>query len=259
MLVIRKAQIEALSEGVVDSFKHRLTAYLIGRFPVDAAVIGEAGLRALVDRVVPAARALGLDASGEVARFVVLAVYFGSAFADDPQLPWATAELAHAEAAPAPLRRIDRLYVGASDWLRQTAGTEGEYYRDALQRNYRRPLDAFVRLTAEPGEDGARAWLREVYPRKAEHVGPAELDRVCRQGTRDARRHGLSGLAAERAYAALSFMLGTCFDEDPLYPWAPDLLARAAALGPAEAGAALHHGVVEQIGVYRRAGAVIGA
>jgi hypothetical protein len=55
-------------------------------------------------------------------------------------------------------------------------------------------------------------------------------------------------------YAALAFMMGSGFDDDPLYPWAPDLLARAAAREAREQGAALLEGAIEQIGVYLRAG-----
>lgn len=256
MLTIRRPQIDVLGAAFAENYVLQLTDYLIGRFRADARVLGEAGVHAIAQRGVATARACGLDNTGDVTRFVVLVFFFGSAFVDDPQLPWARAALAGAEPAP---RRIDRLYAAAADWLRVTAGQKGEYYRAALLRNYRRQPDAYARLALADGAEGERAWLRDVFPHKAERVGAAELDRVAVQAAAGARRHGLSGRGAQRMVAALAFMLGTHFDDDPLYPWVPALLARAATVDPAEAGAALHGWVGEQIGVYLRAGAEIGA
>jgi hypothetical protein len=254
MYLIRRPQIERLRGSFIEGFHRELASYLMERYPVEAQVLGEPGMRSVASRTVQEARACGLDLSGEVARYAVLAVCFGSAFGRDPQLPWAAEALAGGESEVQGARRIDSLFAAASRWLRDTAGPQGGHYRAALLQNYRRKPGDLEAQACAAGPQGGRAWLLEVYPHKARQMHPELLDGVIGRGAAAADRHGLRSLAAARVYAALAFMMGSGFDDDPLYPWAPDLLARAAAREAREQGAALLEGAIEQIGVYLRAG-----
>jgi hypothetical protein len=256
MLVIREAQMHRFSAEVVETFKRSLTDFLFRQFPVDRGILGDSGMRALVEQAVTRARAHGFDSDGDVRRYVVLGFFFGSAFYGDPQLPWAVAAAAD---AARPMGRMDRLFDAATGWLRLVAGEHGEHYRHALLRNYRRSPKACARLCAATGETAGRDWLHEVYPNKAALSSPQELDRVLAAAGVDALNYGLAGVAAERAFAGVSFLLGSKFHQDPLYPWVPAMLARAGAAAPGAVAGIVQSVAADQVSKYRRAGANIGS
>ncbi|KQV28619.1 hypothetical protein [Massilia sp. Root335] len=64
-------------------------------------------------------------------------------------------------------------------------------------------------------------------------LGPDAVDKAIALGMTRAGRHGFLRTAEVRRWVRLMFLLGSCFDEDPLLPWAATILAGARAASPA--------------------------
>ena len=65
----------------------------------------------------------------------------------------------------------------------------------------------------------------EFAPFAHENIGRAGVARVVDIGIESAERHGLTEPGPVRAYIEIMFLLGTFFDSDPQYPWAPEILS----------------------------------
>jgi hypothetical protein len=88
MLVIRKAQMDALNAYVVESFENEVAAQLAARFPERSAQMGEAGVRELIQAGIRKSLSYGVQAQDDVARVIELMVEFGEEFDKRPDLAW---------------------------------------------------------------------------------------------------------------------------------------------------------------------------
>jgi hypothetical protein len=116
MLVIRKAQLEALGEA---HFEDRVRTHVQAHFPEEAKALGTE-LDSAVRRAIRRARTYGFSGS-DVVQFVDLAVLLGEGFED---LPWARAVLHETPPERMSFRAI-RLYEGAIRHLRYMERQEG--------------------------------------------------------------------------------------------------------------------------------------
>jgi hypothetical protein len=93
MLVIRKAQIEALAAHERERFEARMVERLAVRFPDEHRALGPEGTRRLVGRAIDAASAHGIDDWSSLATFIELSAEFGEAFELSPDAARAAAIL----------------------------------------------------------------------------------------------------------------------------------------------------------------------
>ncbi|MEM7153138.1 MAG: hypothetical protein AAF799_09855 [Myxococcota bacterium] len=213
MLSLRSDQTLALADAAWAATELELAARIVAVFPVDAALLGPDDLQRTVHYGVTRARARGFETVGEVCRYVDLALVLGSDFDVDPLLPWATEILARPGAAGP---KLDDLDAVALAYLTDVAGEHGEHYTRALLRARR------LRLDHLEGIDDLEVLLSTLYPAKYRE---AQLDRsfgrFVEHVDHQVEAFGFHEVPGARpCFAALMFLLGSGFAEDPRWPFA---------------------------------------
>lgn len=89
MLIIRQAQVDAMVADRLRRFVRAMTARIAARDPLLAAELGEAELRARVQRAVDRSLATGIKAERDVETFVDLAFELGPRFEEELERDWA--------------------------------------------------------------------------------------------------------------------------------------------------------------------------
>jgi len=113
---VRQAPVEGFVASGGGDFDAYMRAKLNAIYPEKCADLGEEGLRALVRQGVEFARNHDLTTERGVVVSIVLMLFLGSGFAEDPQFPWAAQVLAD-PALKEPSARADRLYSAAKEYL----------------------------------------------------------------------------------------------------------------------------------------------
>ena len=91
MLIIRKAQTEAMGEYLLDAFVYRMVAHLRSVCKAEARDIPDDDLRKLIRTGVDSAEQYGIEDEADVERFIEYVARFGSDFGQTPQTTWAGA------------------------------------------------------------------------------------------------------------------------------------------------------------------------
>ena len=90
-----------------------------------------------------------------------------------------------------------------------------------IRKEQMRALNAYMR---ENFVDEMVAYLREHFPQDCDVLGQAQTRRVIDLGIDRAAEHGLEIKGDVCNFITLMFSLGSYFDEDPLLPWASEVL-----------------------------------
>jgi hypothetical protein len=210
-MLIRPEQAEALRQVPIDVFTSLMLDGLRTRFPHDCRVLGEAQTRTAIALGIVRAHRHGIDDANDAARFITLMFALGSFFDDDPQLAWASAALAGARK---PTLRMRTLYADATEFVRRTAGEDGEIYRRALLRLRRCPLEKL----AEDGD--LSAMLGRVWGEKVLFMRHGTVPWLLAAAPEAAAAHRVDTPEGIALYTTLMLLLGSRFDSDPLHPWA---------------------------------------
>ena len=109
MLIIRKEQMEALEQAVLEGFEDRMVVHLQGFFPGRCAELGDDGMREMVRYGMERAKSYGIVNELDVCRYIDLMIFFGRDFDTDPETPWA-GRILSMESLTDPTAKIDRLY-----------------------------------------------------------------------------------------------------------------------------------------------------
>ena len=223
MLVIREAQIGVLRQAALAAIEHRLVEHFLRSYPRECRLAGgRPAVVTLVRAGMAAAEGHGLASEQQAARYIGLMIMLGSAFDQDPQLPWAAALLGDTGFAPA--ARIATVYDRALEYLGEIAGEDGELIVRAMLRIRGFDLAGVPRAPADQ-EGELCALLGGLYPQKLAAQGERPTRALIRQAVARAAEHRLVGDAGIAVFVTLAFMLGSGFDQDPLYPWAARALA----------------------------------
>lgn len=119
MLVIRQAQLEALSDAADQDFARRLADKLRRFWPDTCEELGPARLHARITRGLERARAHGASQASDLQRYLNLMFLLGEDFDTDPAIPWARDYLT----APGPIStRLVQLSERALAEARRAAG-----------------------------------------------------------------------------------------------------------------------------------------
>lgn len=231
MLTIRDAQMHALAAEREAEFAVRAVAHLKRWMPQHCAMLGDDALPAVVQHGWRKAKEHGLGAECTVLSYLDTMCVLGGHFDADPLLPAVRAILAEPEGVD-PRVRGDRLYKAV--WAHVDAVVPD--YRDAQGQPR---TEGLVRLLR-----AARGWSHEtaasdatlvalLAPALAEHFpaklalvgGAAVVPALVARARVRAVSHGLRQQRSLAVMAVLLFVLGHGFDDDPLLPWVPPVLA----------------------------------
>ncbi len=113
----------------------------------------------------------------------------------------------------------------ALEYLGATAGEECEHLVRAMLRVRSYDLAKVPDSTGELWVDDFCGVLRAIYPRKFDYQGDAANRELIALGLENAGQHAFRSKRSAAIWITLMFMLGSGFDEDLLYPWAPEALA----------------------------------
>ncbi len=244
MMVVTSHLLAAYRSEALTSFFDEMVDHCYETFPEHCEGLTDAELRAAVREAMRRATRQGMLLRGSVRLYVELCLMFGSAFADDPQYPWA-AELLHGEEELSERDRADELYARVCEHLEAVEEDGAERLQAALRH-----------LDAENGDGGAAdgcgadqhvsdgelaseggqaeriaALLRRAAPLKADYAGEEALRRVVGAAAVKLQTAGLAitGIVGDRAVATLAlliFFLGHGCERDGFHPRVEKTLSR---------------------------------
>lgn len=107
-MLIRDEQLVALRGVRQKEYEKRLAAHLRKYFSETCTDLGERGLRDAVRYGIKRAKAYGIQAERDVAKYLNLMFVFGRDFDTDPRFPWAASMLRSTDYGPT--LRINQVY-----------------------------------------------------------------------------------------------------------------------------------------------------
>ncbi|MEK7406564.1 MAG: hypothetical protein AAB225_15790 [Acidobacteriota bacterium] len=107
MLIIRKAQMEALERTELRKFEERVYQSLQRHWPAGVAARGEASVRASIRHGIERARTYGLTSEREIFTYINLMYCHADDFDRSPEYPWAAEILADPKLEPG--AKVERL------------------------------------------------------------------------------------------------------------------------------------------------------
>jgi len=205
-------------------FEERTVKRLKNAFPKHAAILGDEGLHAVVKCAVGQAAQYGMRQQGGAGLFADLLILLGRSFDQDPQLPWASQVLKDTGIA-SEQARAQRLHAAAMTYLDRVCGPDGKFIQAAIQRLREEPLQAPALLTEY--ETFALVRLRAVWPQKFEYLTEAGTRHLIEHAGKVAGGYGIDNLSGRLLILGLMYILGGGFDQDPMVPWAGNILRGA--------------------------------
>jgi hypothetical protein len=248
MFLVQSRQLTAFEEAARAEFEDEMGAHCRALAPDRCRALGDARLALAIHRAVDAAAAQRFTERGPVRLHVELSLLFGSGFADDPQYPWAGAQLAREELVDQ-LLRAEALYERASAYLREVGEPDSASARAAWLHFATVVTDTKVELpeglaiaiaidpaAPEPAPEVVRALtaaalraMEQAYPAKHAFTGREPLERLAARAVESA--WATPGLRAARPLvlvALLRFAFGHRCEDDPFLPWIREALSAGA-------------------------------
>ncbi len=224
MLVIRRDQMQEFERADAPYFEERTVKRLKSAFPKHAAILGDEGLHAVVKSAIGQAAQYGMRQQGGAGLLADLQLLLGCGFDQDLQLPWASRVLNDSEIASENLR-AQRLHAAAVTYLDRVCGPDGGFITAAIQRLREEPLQVPALLTDY--ETYARARLQAVWPQKFEYLAEAGTQQLIAHAGGVAQGYGINNPSGRLLILGLVYILGSGFDQDPMVPWAGNILRGA--------------------------------
>jgi hypothetical protein len=185
--------------------------HLMEHWPIDAKMMGSAKEQ-FVKTAQKYAQTRGFK-NEETFRYLDLMIVLGCEFHRDPQLSWAGAK-----------RTMPELWKMAYAHVEKVAGADGTLYRAALGRAAKLPAKDLVEPTwSKPAQ--AAALLKQVHPEKFALMRDTELGAMFNCALDHMKSHDANAKDVRPLYLVLMFLLGSHFESDPRYAWAPKSLA----------------------------------
>lgn len=247
MLAIRADQVEIFRRQAQARLESQLASHFQAHYPRECR---EAGGEPSVLKLVRLGIAKALDhgyATQQQAGYTVgLMILLGVDFEVDPQIPWAGMKFDDPGIAD-PDRRIHAVYEAAVESLDRIAGEQRQNLVKAMIRLKSVDLKEFPQPALPTWEASLLALLGRWYPEKVQDQGEEPTKSLIRKSAVAAARYGFTGAAGRGLFATLSFMLGSGFDHDPLYPWAARTLTNPSYHNEAARATALHLDAIRHI------------
>jgi hypothetical protein len=229
VVIIRPAQIEAFASPYTQDFEPGAMAHIQVAFPKHYGFLQDDGARAVIAHGRDRAREYGLGDRRSTLLYIDFTLLLGRSFDEDPQLPWAAAilndpslgrqkplDVIHTEP---PVRAV-RLHEYATAYLDLVSGLDNEFIDEAQRRLLHESPAVRAPHTDEVFEKEVLERLRILWPEKYEYIGEAAAVALTRSGVHKMRGYGFSAPAGAFFGVVAMYMLGSGFDEDPLFSWA---------------------------------------
>jgi len=215
VLTFHTRQIRALEAAATQRFETELVAHGQQFSPRLSAVLGEAGVRAVVRHAMVQARRHGFTLRGPVRLYLETSFLLGSHFDSDPQYPAIASLLA---TRGDEMDRAMQLHHMVDEHVEAVSGPGHRDVRLALEA-----LAAFAQTPwAVPEVDLRSHLLREMrwaHPAKVAQVGEFALQALIDEGLVLAEREAFLSTRAQALPVVLMFAFGHGCGNDPLYPW----------------------------------------
>lgn len=221
-MIIRNEQMAAFQEAADRDFENRAIQYLQENFPRRCETVGPENLHPIVQ--IGRKCAAHYQCFGEQGIVVYLHLMFilGSGFDSDPQLPWAAEILNDAEKHE--ITRTESLWQKAHEYAFLVNGEENEYLNRAILKIKEYPLSTPSNKLDANFDEQVLQLLKSLYPEKYDALDEAALDALIQAATEKAAQYGITGKLGSRMMVVLMFIFGGGFDDDPLLPWAAEIL-----------------------------------
>jgi hypothetical protein len=226
LLIIRTEQMRRLRHVPANAFEAQLVRHFFRFYPDECGRAGEPQVRKMVQLAIRRAAVHGYFARREVALYANLMVILGCSFDLDPQIPWAAEQL-NDLAIEDSFPRIRRVFASTLAYLEACFGAENGQMLRTLVRIRDFDLAFVPQSRGLQFHDDLCEILRKFCPPKYEHQGEAANRALVRAGIKVAESYGITGNTGRAVCVTLMFMLGSGFDEDPMYPWAARVLRDA--------------------------------
>lgn len=231
MMRLRQRTMDAIAAALAqEAFAESIIPHLQHFSPRHASMLGERGLRDVVELGIERARPYGLTNPGVLRFYVELMFLYGSFFDTDPLFPWAAQALGDGSLAD-PGARASNLHDQMSWYYDTVSGPDLASDRDALRAATQvRAGDAL------PGtrdfEEDLMAKLAALHPARASYIGEGRLRTLVRAAVAGAESNAVGTASGATLFAMLMFTKGHGFVNDPIVPWARATLDEGAADDP---------------------------
>ncbi len=219
---IRNEQIEAMKKEVRKAYEMRVLAHIEKYFPTQARLFGRERLYPLAVRAIDQADVYTMVSEESACVYADSMLMLGVDFDVDPQLPFAGAILR--DEGLGERDRAAKLYEAVHDYWGKVAGPDGGAFMEAL-RSFRKVPVAWTRRP-EDGDDRdiLGGLLGALYPSKCRFLGDAGVRDFVRFSAERAPELGIESLPGVGVLAALMFLGGSGFLNDPRFDWVAPLL-----------------------------------
>lgn len=218
MLITRNEQIKAFEIAAKKKFENEMVHHMEQFAPLTFKVIGEQGVRKVIEMGIERARKYGFINRGPARFYIEMMFMFGSNFDTDPQYPWATRILEDTDKGNQ-MWQADRLYNKAMHYVENVVGSENRYEMEALQRLI---LMRFEDIPTA-GQDIANM-LSDMHPRKCEYMGRNSLNALIETGDIKAKSFSAYTTKGGAVFVGLMFIFGSGCFIDPQFPWVASTL-----------------------------------
>lgn len=227
MLIIRQAQMDALTDAAIRAFEDRTYNHLQKYFPTHCRLLGKEQMRRVIQHGWTKAKSYDLTPECCVRSYIEFMCLLGSAFDVDPLLPWA-AEILNDRSMSDPVARGDRLYDRAYEYISHLIPD----YRDATGKPITSRFVVELRLVRQEPDESLTlaeipdlssqllARLQSVFRAKCQYVGDQRICGIISTAIDKAAVYGIIGKRGVTLFTVLMFVLGRGFDNDLLLPWA---------------------------------------
>jgi hypothetical protein len=244
-MIIREQHMQAYKTSADISFEDEMVQHLVQFAPGNARVIGESGIRTVVQLGLKRARGYGFTYRGPLRFYLESMISFGSYFDTDPQLPWA-AEILNDRSSADEMQRAGRLYDQTHGYYQEVMGPDNSYGIEAVRRIVASQPEAFTGGGAF--KDRVLRGLAYMYPQKSAYIG----DIVCRllisRGAEAAAGYKITSEPGVGLLIGLMFGFGYGVLTDPLYPWVERTLTDTLVVRPDDRAARLY----DKVKIYLR-------
>jgi hypothetical protein len=217
MLVIRKEQLDVLTQSLMQGFEDEMVEHLAEFSPPLFKAIKEEQMRKVVRFGFEKCDKYGFTLRGPMRLYLEMMLLFGSHFDTDPQYPWA-AEILFDRHSVAQMQRADWLYEKIVDYQEKVSGPNGENTQAALEKLSEMSRNPPI-LPAGEYEESVRREMRRCFAQKVDYIGKESVGNLIVEGKDAARKYEFPSTRGDTLMIALKFTFGHGCDDDPLYPW----------------------------------------
>jgi hypothetical protein len=225
-LKIRDEQIETMRQGVRREYERRVLDHIARYFSQQMRLFGRERLHPLAARSIDQASSYQMVSEESTYVYADAMMLLGVDFDVDPQLPFAGAILR--DPGLSERERAAKLYDAGKDYWLKVAGSDGGGWKEAL-RNFRKfPVD-WSRQPSDAGyREVASGLLARLYPSKHTFLGDVGVENFLQYSADKGTELGIATRPGIAVLAALMFLGGAGFLNDPRFDWIEPFLGEPA-------------------------------